>query len=273
MKQIQTFFKTSAQFSKTLSFGKFAPQNFNYVKFYDPKEEYINNRVVLNKQFSDSFSIFVEFDNNDPSQAIEELKITSGNLISWEDYWIDPQKNILIDPAIERINLQKNDLVHANFNLSRKFLKHINLEGNLAMKAVFIHDSPNLEVLNLSNCPALSIINLGNNRNIKALSARNCNMSSEVQERLLRDFRPTLTSSSNISGVNLFRKKYETVLDLRGNDIDWGNYRVASKIRLLLCNNWLVLWDTPPPVSIIPIQMYAFFTNNLEENLIKEYYG
>ena len=51
MKQIQTFFKTSLPLSKALSFGKFAPQNFNYVKFYDPKEQYINNRAILNKQF------------------------------------------------------------------------------------------------------------------------------------------------------------------------------------------------------------------------------
>lgn len=271
MKQIQTFFKTSKSLTKTLSFGVYAPQNFNYVKFYS---SYINNKAYMSRQFSDSYTLRVEFDDMYVSKEIEELKITSGNLSSWEDYWIDPETNTLIDPMIEKINLQKNDLVHANFNLQRTKLKHINLEGNLGMKALFVHDSPNLEVLNLTNCPALSIVNLGNNRNIKALLAKNCNLSSEAQERLLRDFKPSLTSSSNVgSGVSLFRKQYETLLDLRGNDIDWGNYKVSSKIRLLLCNNWLVLWDTPPPVSIIPIQMYAFFTNNLEENLIKEYYG
>ena len=40
-----------------------------------------------------------------------------------------------------------------------------------------------------------------------------------------------------------------------------------------ICNNWLVLWDNPPPTSIIPPQMYTVFTTNLEESLIKEYYG
>lgn len=270
MKQIHTFFKTSSGVNKTLSFGLAAPQNFNYVKFY---QEFINNKASMRRQFSDSFIIQIEFDKRHQPKELEELKLTSANLMSWEDYWIDPQSNTLVDPLIQKINLQKNDLLHANFNLKREKLRHLNLEGNLAMKAVFVHDSPNLEVLNLSNCPALNVINLGNNKRIKALLARNCNMDSSTQERLLRDFAPSLTASSNVSGVSLFRKKYETILDLRGNDIDWGNPRIASKIRLLLCNNWLVLWDTPPPVSIIPVQMYAFFTNNLEDNLIKEYYG
>jgi hypothetical protein len=140
------------------------------------------------------------------------------------------------------------------------------------MRGVFITDAPNLEVLNISNCQALDVINLGNNKGIKALIAKNCNLSSTLQERLLRDFRPVQTSSSNRQ-FSMFRKTYETVLDLRGTEIDWGNRRIASKIRMLLCNNWLVLWDNPPPVSIIPPQMYAFFTTNLEESLIKEYYG
>jgi hypothetical protein len=139
------------------------------------------------------------------------------------------------------------------------------------MQALFISESPNLEVLNISNCPGLEVINLGLNGGVKALLARNCAFTPQTLGRLLRDFRPVKTASSNVK-FNLFRKNYETILDLRGTAIPWNDRRVASKIRLLLCNNWMVLWDNPPPQTIVPPHMYAFFTNSLEDSLIKEYY-
>ena len=70
-----------------------------------------------------------------------------------------------------------------------------------------------------------------------------------------------------------FRKKFSTLLDLTGNEINWGNRKIASKIRLLVSNNWLVLWDNPPPTSVIPIQMYAFFPTNIKDTEISQYYG
>jgi hypothetical protein len=151
-------------------------------------------------------------------------------------------------------------------------LKHLNLEGNVNMRSLFLYESPALEVLNISNCPAIEGINLGSNGGLKALLARNCQFTELAQERLLRDFRPVKTASMNTS-FSMFRKDYETVLDLRGSQISWSNRRVASKIRMLLCNNWMVLWDNPPPASIVPPQMYAFFSTNLEDKLIKDYYG
>lgn len=271
MKKLHSFFKITSKDIKTLSFGLRLPENFNYVDLPDPTGTYVNNSAKLYKQMTNSFLLEVNIDQR-YNGSFKELKLTNQDIFTWEDHWIDAVSNNLIDPKIERVNLQKNKLVHANFNLTRNHLKYINLESNRNMRGVFILDAPNLEVLNISNCQALDVVNLGNNRNIKALIAKNCNLSSPVQERLLRDFRPTHTTSSN-SKFSMFRKSYETILDLRGNQIDWGNRRITSKIRMLLCNNWLVLWDNPPPVSIIPPQMYAFFTTNLEESLIKEYYG
>lgn len=271
MNKLHSFFKVASKDAKTLSFGLKLPENFNYIDLPDPSSSFVNNSGKLYKQMIDSFLLEVNIDPryNGP---LKELKLTNQEIFTWEDHWIDATSNTLIDPKIEKINLQKNKLVHANFNLTRNNLRYINLEGNRSMRGVFIYDAPQLEVLNISNCQVLDTINLGNNKNIKALIAKNCNLSSTLQERLLRDFRPTYASSSN-SKFSMFRKNYETVLDLRGSEIDWGNRRVASKIRMLLCNNWLVLWDNPPPVSIVPPQMYAFFTTNLEESLIKEYYG
>lgn len=270
-RKIHSFFKVTSKDVKTLSFGLKRPENFNYVDLPDEIGSYLNNSAKLYKQMLDSYLLEISIDKKYEGSP-KELKLSNQNILTWEDHWIDAETNTLIDPKIESINLQKNDLVHANFNLVRKNLKHINLEGNRSMRALFICDAPALEVLNISNCQVLEVINLGNNNSIKALIAKNCNLTPESQEKLLRDFHPVVTMSSNTK-FSMFRKEYETLLDLRGSEIDWSNRRIASKIRMLLCNNWLVLWDNPPPVSIIPPQMYAFFTANLENSLIKEYYG
>ena len=268
--KMQTFFKTVKE-AKAISFGIKSPEHFNYVQFGTEEIAFASNTARLLKQMNDSYLIEVARDER-VSPVIPELRLTNQEILTWEDYWIDEKSKNLVDPLIQKVNLQRNKLVHANFNLHRAELTHLNLEGNVNMRAVFITSAPNLEVLNVSNCAALGVINLGENRSIKALIARNCNLSSTAQERLLRDFRPVITSSSN-SEFAMFRKTYETLVDLRGTEIDWGNKRIASKIRLLLCNNWLVLWDNPPPVSVIPPHMYAFFTNSLEDSLIKDYYS
>lgn len=269
-KKLHSFFKTTKNV-KNLTFGIKEPRHFNYVNFCDTEKLYLGNRVGLFKQMNDSYLLEIERDEKYPQPTLPELKLTNQGILTWEDHWIDADSKELIDPRIISINLQKNSLVHANFNLPRANLTHLNLEGNLNMQAVMINDAPQLETLNISNCPALNVINLGANRKLKALLARNCALLPIVQERLLRDFTPTLTSNSNTS-FNMFRKNIDTLLDIRGSEIDWGNRRVASKIRLLLCNNWMVLWDNTPPASVIPPQMYAFFTNNLEDSLIKNYY-
>lgn len=267
MRSMQTFFKVKPN-SKTVVFGKRKESVFNYVDFDGDMNRDLGNSAQLIKQMNDSYMI--EINSNLP--VIHELKLTNQNILTWDDLWIDKSTKALIDPKILSINLQKNNLVYANFNTSKRELKILNLEGNVGLSAIFIHEAPKLEVLNLSNCPALEVINLGKNRSIKALLARNCNLSSAIQEKLLRDFTPTVTSSSNRS-PNMFRKQYDCLVDVRGMEVDWSNRRVASKIRLLLCNNWMVLWDNAPPVSIIPPQMYAFFTTSLESSLIKDYYS
>ena len=267
---IQTFFKTVKN-AKSLSFGVKALHNFNYAKFESIENRFVENYAEMFKQMNDSYVLDFKKDSRGEVN-FTELKLTNQEILTWEDYWIDASTNQLIDPEIKSINLQKNKLVHANFNITRTKLQHLNLEGNINMRAVFVKNAPLLEVLNFSNCPSLEVINLGKNRAIKALLARNCSLTPQAQEKLLRDFTPTTTSSSNVSS-NMFRKNYETILDIRGSEIDWSNRRVASKIRMLVCNNWLVLWDNSPPVTIIPPHMYAFFTSSLEDSLIKDYYG
>lgn len=268
--KIQTFFKT-VKGARQLSFGERAQENFNYVELNTNGIPFSDNVVSLFKQMNDSYVLEISRDQRVPI-IIPEMKLSNQEILTWEDHWVSAENNALVDPYIQKINLQRNRLVHANFNVHRAELSHLSLEANTNMRAVMITSAPKLEVLNVSNCPGLNVINLGDNRSLKALLARNCNLSSLAQERLLRDFRPVTTSSSN-RDFAMFRKTYETLVDLRGTDIDWSNRKVASKIRVLLCNNWLVLWDNPPPVTVVPPHMYSFFTSSLENSLIKDYYS
>ena len=70
------------------------------------------------------------------------------------------------------------------------------------------------------------------------------------------------SESANVSGAGAFRLQHNTLLDLRGNEIDWSNRRIASKIRLLLTNNWVVKWSNNPPTSVIPAQLYARYVES-----------
>jgi hypothetical protein len=260
---LKTYFKANSHNTKNLGVGVLSRSpSFNYISL---EKDFPTDNAVLKKHMNNSFELVIQH----KTPGIEELKITNQELTTWEDYWID-ENSTLADPKIKSINLQKNLLSHFNANLSRPSLLKVNLESNPGLVGVVLN-SPNLEYLNLSNCSSLQNITLGDNSKIKAILAKNCNLSSQAQENLLRDFKPTISSKQSDDFL-MFRKTYDTVLDLRGSEVDWGNRRVASKIRLLLCNNWLVLWSNSPPTTIVPPQMYSFFASNLEDGLIKKYY-
>lgn len=231
---------------------------------FGPRTAYFNHAVgdgvslaALRKQLTDSVEIVVE--GGVPSV----FKLTNQNLTTWDDYWVDKSTDQIIDPEIVSMNLQRNRLVYVNMNTPRLRLKNLNLEGNATLRHLYIHEAPALQVLNISNCTGLEYISLGVNRDIRTLVARNCNMTSSVMEQLLRDFTPTVTANANLRGAGAFRKQHNTLLDLRGNTIDWSNGRIASKIRLLLTNNWVVKWDNNPPPEVIPPQLYGFFVESL----------
>ena len=269
--KIESGFLISGEETPLLSFDKVQNNSFNFVEFQD-RDIVTDDIAMLFKQKSNSCAISItkKYPGN-----IKTLKLTNQSVLTWDDLWIDEASGISVDPKIETINLQRNSLLYVNFNLERKELRHINLEGNIYLKSFTGSKLPNLETLNFENCINLEVINIGESKNIRLLSLKNCRLTEEGLERALSSFTPTKTASANIypGTLPLFRKKYETLLDLRGNDINWGNRRIASKIRLLVTNNWLVLWDNPPPTSIIPIQMYAFFPKNLSDINIQDYYG
>jgi hypothetical protein len=238
--------------SKILEFGS-NKEVFNYATN--------NLRSTLRKQFTDSLQIVIE----EAEDKIDTFKLTNQSLTTWDDYWVNSETGLITDPMIIDMNLQRNSLIYVNMNTPRLGLKTLNLEGNNTLEHLYIHESPALERLDISFCTSLKYVSLGINRSIKELIARDCNMSPLAMEQLLRDFAPVYTSSANVRGVGMFRKQHSTVLDLRGNTIDWSNRRIASKIRLLLTNNWVVKWDNNPPSDIIPPSMYGVFVESRVE--------
>jgi hypothetical protein len=218
-------------------------------------------RASIRKQLTDSLEIVIE--RNGPGlNPIPEFKLTNQSLTTWDDHWIDVERNVIVDPKILRLNLQRNRLVYVNINTPRLNLVDLNLEGNRDLVHLYIHEAPRLEKIDISRCVSLKYVSLGINRRIQNLIARDCNMGESVMEQLLRDFTPTICASANVRGVGSFRKQHNTVLDLRGNEVVWSNRRISSKIRLLLTNNWVVRWDNNPPPEIVPPQLYGFFVES-----------
>lgn len=216
-------------------------------------------RAELRRQLTDSVEIELEYEEKPP----DVFKLTNQSLLTWDDYWVDARTNLITDPKITELNLQRNKLVYVNINTPRLGLKTLNVEGNRDLQHLYVHEAPGLEELNITGCESLEYVSLGVNRRLRNLIANNCNMSEGTMEQLLRDFTPTLTANANLKGVGMFRKQHTTLLDLRGNEVVWSNRRIASKIRLLLCNNWVVKWDNNPPVDIVPPQLYAFYVESV----------
>jgi hypothetical protein len=235
--------------AKLLEFGA----NTDYFNHAVGKDVF---RASVRKQLTDSMEIVVE------GGAPDLFKLTNQNLVTWDDYWVDRKSDQIVDPGIRNLNLQRNRLVYVNMNTPRVSLEKLNLEGNFTLRHLYIHEAPELEMLNITGCTGLEYVALGVNKNIRTLLARNCQMSPSVMEQLLRDFTPTVTANANLRGAGAFRKQHSTLLDLSGNTVDWGNKRIASKIRLLLTNNWIVKWDNNPPSEVIPPQLYGFFVES-----------
>lgn len=245
------YFKVAGDNVKALEFGS-SGLEFNGVRGGGVR------RAELKRQLRDSFEIVIEKSREDI--IIPEFKLTNQDVLTWDDHWVE--KGEITDPGIQVLNLSRNRLVYVNINAPRPNLKHLDLSGNTPLQVLHLHECTALSHLDISGCQGLVNIALGVNSQIQNLIAEECNMSTDVMEQLLRDFTPTITSSANVSGAGAFRLQHNTLLDLRGNEIDWSNRRIASKIRLLLTNNWVVKWSNNPPTDIIPAQLYARYVES-----------
>lgn len=89
-------------------------------------------RSTIRKQFMDSIEIQVER-NTGIDTPIAEFKLTNQGLITWDDYWVDGESDTIIDPKIQKLNLQRNNLLYVNMNTPRLELLDLNLEGNTSL--------------------------------------------------------------------------------------------------------------------------------------------
>lgn len=218
-----------------------------------PNSNYLLGRVNFSKKTEDDESTLsvrnissrvLELSLNEPGNQI--LKFSNTGVRYWDDFWIDDISNQDIDPLIEELILNKSyNLESVNIFSLRRNLKKINLSACNSLLSLNLSNAPALEELILNRCTSLNEVHLGFNKNISHLSLNRCFLKEKTLENILSEYIPT----QNINSL----------VDLRGNNIPWGNRRIASKVRMLLCNNIQVSWSNNPPEKIIPAEMYSNF--------------
>lgn len=182
---------------------------------------------------------------------IESLKLGGIGAVYWDDFWLNGGSPA--DPLIRSMDL-RNSITLQSLNLPhlRPHLQDINLGGAKNLRYLNLAQCPGLISLDISRCHSLAEISLGMNLELNQLSVRDSRLSEEPLERILSGFSPA-KSPVEITDRGITHGAY---LDLRGNIVPWNNRRIASKIRLLLCNNVAVAWSNNPPESVIPVEMY-----------------
>lgn len=217
----------SENFPKKLNYFSIKPDNYR---------NYISPDFFFKKNRYNSFALQLT------PTLIDELKITNIKITDWDDIWQDKKGNI-IDPRIEKLDLSHNLLKNLSILDERKDLKELNISFNSPLVYLNVSNAPKLKKINISYCYSIEYINLSSSTELEDISINGCNCSEQCLESLLRNIKPKRVGR----------------LDLRGNKINWGNRNISSKIRLLLANNWKILWDSNPPDSIIPLGYWKKF--------------
>jgi hypothetical protein len=218
---------------------------FNFTEFYDEYDKYSYSKT--------NSSLFrISHTLGDINAGTKLLKFTNNPVKAWADIWTEQESSLPIDPLIESVDLSGCTLELASFIETRSKLKELNFSGCTELKYLNVSGCEALEYLNLSGCTTLEKINFGFIKKVKRLNLRSCSLTGDALHDILSAYYPTESSVSRYG----FKPIYDSYVDLRGNYINWLDKGVASKIRLLLTNNILVLWDINPPDSIIPIQYY-----------------
>lgn len=196
--------------------------------------------------------------NVEDAREIKFLKITNSSIRLWNDNWVDGNSQEIIDPQIQEMNLTNSDYLEIfSILLPRESLLKIDLSGCKNLKYFSAPHCSNLQTLFLNDCTSLENIILGYSKSIKYVSLRGCSLSETALEQFLQSYYPV--QNGIVGGGQFFGQKtinYDAYLDLRGNIIPWTNRRIASKIRLLLCNAVAVVWSNNPPESVVPIELY-----------------
>jgi uncharacterized protein YjbI with pentapeptide repeats len=169
------------------------------------------------------------------------------------------------------MDLSHNNLIGFSILDSRDKLKHINISHNAQLTYVNLSGKNKLQTVILDDCQLVSYVNLSGSRDLRVVSLKNCSMEEKTIEGLLRNFFPIKTYEPSSYPQYLANRQFNSYLDLRGNEINWLNRNIASKIRLLLANDWVVLWSNNPPESVIPIQYYKLLNPILDKKDFSRY--
>lgn len=246
-KSLQLFVIVSSEI-KTLGFP------FNYAKLSTSlaRPDILNFNSVSSRVLKLSMTI-------PDDSTIDLLKFSNSGSVIWTDEWIDPELNVPVDPGIAEMNLTNSEYLESvNILGKRDSLKKLDLSGSRNLKHLSVSNGSSLKTLFLNNCDSLQAISLGYSRNLKYVSLSGCRLSEITLEQFLRTYYP-VQNGVNLETYGRKRIQYDSYLDLRGNIIPWTNRRIASKIRLLLCNAVAVLWSNDPPENVIPIELYRSF--------------
>lgn len=203
---------------------------------------------LLSYRWVSSRLMELRLERNDP---VDCIKLVGTGIVYWDDFWLNG--SLPVTPMVRSIDLQNSITLRSlNIPYSRPYLQTINLGGSKNLQYLNLSQCPGLISLDISRCHSVSEISLGKNLELNQLSVRNSQLAEEPLERILSGFSPA-KSPVEITTRGIIHSAY---LDLRGNIVPWNNRRIASKIRLLLCNNVAVAWSNNPPESVIPLEMY-----------------
>lgn len=243
-KSLQLFVVVSAEI-KTLGYP------FNYAKLSGAltRPDILSFNMISSRVLKLSMTI-------PDNSTIDLVKFSNSGTIVWTDEWVDPSINTSVDPHIVELNLTNSEYLESvNILGKRDYLKKLDVSGSRNLKNLSLPYASSLETLALNDCDSLQAISLGYSKNLKYISLNGCKLSETVLEQFLRTYYP-VQNGVDLETYGNKKIQYDSYLDLRGNIIPWTNRRIASKIRLLLCNAVAVLWSNNPPENVIPIELY-----------------
>lgn len=99
-------------------------------------------------------------------ERIIELRICSAGVTYWSDIWCDKDDTI-IDPQIESLTLQNNNLTKLVIEEERPYLRSLDLSANIKLKQIYLPLCNSLSHLRLNRLPNLETAIIGNKNHAK----------------------------------------------------------------------------------------------------------
>ena len=142
------------------------------------------------------------------------LTIRGCGINYWSDCWVN-EKGEVIDPLIESLNLQNNQLISLNINQTRRQLWLLDLSNNPQLASVSVISAPNLAVLKLNNINFIESLQVGRDSNsLMHVQITNSAIASNVISNLKFPQKPGILDLTG-SVINLSVEDAEVISQLR----------------------------------------------------------